>query len=211
MKLNLRAPISSSIAIAVGFLVLLGYFFDFGLLTALRRVFLQWAVILAAIAMMVGVANLFAVHWTKIKTWQAGSGYSLILLLSLLITLMVVGFFGPTGSWTLWLFNYIEVPIESSLMAILAIALAYASARLLRRRMNPFSAIFLFTALIVLLATVPILGIELPGLHGPDGIRSLITGIFTVAGARGILLGIVLGTVATALRIIMGIDRPYSE
>jgi hypothetical protein len=32
-----------------------------------------------------------------------------------------------------------------------------------------------------------------------------------MAGARGILLGVALGTVATGLRVLLGIDRPYSE
>jgi hypothetical protein len=30
-----------------------------------------------------------------------------------------------------------------------------------------------------------------------------------MAGARGILLGVALGTVATGLRILIGADRPY--
>ncbi len=29
------------------------------------------------------------------------------------------------------------------------------------------------------------------------------------AGARGILLGVALGSVTTGLRILMGVDRPY--
>jgi hypothetical protein len=31
-----------------------------------------------------------------------------------------------------------------------------------------------------------------------------------IAGARGILLGIALGSVTTGLRILLGADRPYS-
>jgi hypothetical protein len=31
-----------------------------------------------------------------------------------------------------------------------------------------------------------------------------------IAGARGILLGIALGSLTTGLRILMGADRPYS-
>ena len=32
-----------------------------------------------------------------------------------------------------------------------------------------------------------------------------------LAGTRGIILGVALGTVVTGLRLLMGIDRPYSE
>ena len=32
-----------------------------------------------------------------------------------------------------------------------------------------------------------------------------------VAGARGLLLGIALGAIATGLRVLLAIDRPYGE
>jgi len=78
---------------------------------------------------------------------------------------------------------------------------------LLRRRTNSFSVIFLVTALVVLLGTAPIylIGV-IPGL---SSIRNFIAQVLSVAGARGILLGVALGTIATGLRILMGTDRPY--
>jgi len=51
--------------------------------------------------------------------------------------------------------------------------------------------------------------VELPGLYGPQSLPSLLAGIPAVAGARGILFGVALGTVATGLRVLMGADRPY--
>jgi hypothetical protein len=197
------------VAIAVGLVVLLGYFVDFDLLAGLRRILLNWGVILAGVALIVGVANLFTVHWRKFTSSQPGAGYSLILVLSLVFTILTVGYFGPTASWSMWIFNYIQVPIESSLMAILAVTLAYASARLLRRRPDRFSLVFIGTVLVVLLGTAPLLGVELPGLYGPQSLRSLLVDIPAVAGTRGILFGVALGTVATGLRVLMGADRPY--
>jgi hypothetical protein len=94
-------------------------------------------------------------------------------------------------------------------MALLAVVLVYAAARLFRRRIDLFAVIFVISVLIVLIGSAPILGIEIPGLHGPDGVRSLLVQIPAVGGARGILLGVALGTIATGLRILMGADRPY--
>jgi hypothetical protein len=156
--------------------------------------------------MLVGIANLFYVHWRKMTAAQPSSIYSAVLLISLVITLSVIGWFGPAHEFSQWIFNYIQVPIESSLMAVLAIVLAYASARLLRRRLNVLSVIFVVTALVILITTTPLLGMEVPG-WGEFG--TWISQVPAVAGARGILFGVALGIIATGLRIFMGADRPY--
>jgi hypothetical protein len=206
---SILTAIVTAIAIAFGLIVLAGYFVQFPLLVILQRSLLQWAVILAAIALLVGIANLFAVHWRKASSTQKGNFYSALLVISLLITLGVAGYLGPTADWSLWLYNYIQIPVETSLMAILAVVLAYAGVRLLRRRLNVFSAIFIATGLLMLLGTAPLFGVVIPGLHGPFGIRAWIAQVPAVAGARGILLGVALGTIATGLRVLMGADRPF--
>jgi hypothetical protein len=206
-----RAPLSTAFAIVVGLVVLLSYFVELDLLASIRGLLLNWAMILAAVALLVGVANLFSVHWRKITSARPEGFYSGVLLLSLVATIVIAGYFGPTAPWSLWIFNHIQVPIESSLMAVLAVTLAFASARLLHRRLNWFSLIFVTTALIVLLGTAPLLGVEIPGLHGQQGLRSFIARIPAVAGARGLLLGVALGTVATGLRVLIGADRPYGS
>jgi hypothetical protein len=105
------------------------------------------------------------------------------------------------------LFNSIQIPVEGSLMAMLAVTLAVASIRLLRRKAGLFTYIFIGTAFLVLLGTAPIYGIgELPFFNQ---VRTWILGVLSVAGARGILLGVALGTVATGIRVLMGVDRPY--
>ena len=205
----MKAPISVAIAIALGLIILAGYFIPLPMLINLRNILVQWGLILASTALFIGVVNLFQVHWGKIKSGQPGSVYSIVLIGSLIVTLIVVGLFGPTGYWSLWIFNNIQLPVESSLMAILAVVLVYIVARLLRRRIDLFTVVFIIVVLIVLLGSAPIFGVEIPGLHGPNGLRSLIIQIPAVAGARGILLGVALGTIATGLRILMGADRPY--
>jgi sulfite exporter TauE/SafE len=100
------------------------------------------------------------------------------------------------------------LPVEASLMALLAITLTYASIRLLRRHLNLLSVIFLITAVLILLGTAPwpFLG-DVPFLS--NIIRPIVAQIPATAGARGILLGVALGTLTTGLRILFGADRPY--
>jgi hypothetical protein len=207
--MKIKVPVSVAIAISFGLVVLLGYFVRLPILITLRQVFVRWAIMLAAVALLVGVANLFVVHQRKASTAQKGAPYSIILLVSLLVTLLLGGIFGPNGTWPLWIFNYIQIPIETSLMAILAVILAFGATRLIGRRLNWFTVLFVGIALIMLLGTATLFGVQVPGLHGPDGLRSLIARIPTVAGGRGILLGVALGAIAAGLRVLMGADRPY--
>ncbi|HEX7973133.1 MAG TPA: hypothetical protein VF498_01885 [Anaerolineales bacterium] len=206
MKIKLTSPVSAAIAIAIGLIVLLGYFLNQELLVTLRVIFLRWAVILAAVSLLVGLINLASVHIRKITTGQSGSFYSAILILALALTILVAGYFGPTAPWSLWIFNNIQVPIESSLMALLAVILAYASARLLNRRLNLFTLVFVATVLVVLVGTAALPVLELPIL---SEVRAWIAQVPASGGARGILLGVALGTVATGLRVLIGADRPY--
>jgi hypothetical protein len=205
----MKLPIVASLAIGFGLVALLGYFLPIPLLVDLREVLMRWALIVAAVALVVGVANLFTVHLRRINQAESGGFYSAVLVLSLVLTAAVVAWQGPTGEWPLWVFQNIQMPLETSLMAVLAVSLVYAAARLLRRRLNGFTVLFLASALVALLGAAPLLGIEIPGLHGPDGLRALLVSIPAVGGARGLLLGVALGATAAGLRILLGADRPY--
>jgi hypothetical protein len=202
---------STAIAIAGGVLVLAGYFFaqkengQASLLTDIRLTLLNWAIILAGFAIFVGILNLAQVHFKKIQRKQKGSVYGLFLIISLAAAFLI-GLVRPGQMGVV--FTTVQLPVEASLMALLAVTLTYASIRLLRRRFNLLSVILLVTALLILLGTVPLpfLG-DVPGLS--DWVRPFIAQVMATAGARGILLGVALGTLTTGLRILFGADRPY--
>jgi hypothetical protein len=208
---SLNAVVSTALAIASGLIVLAGYFFvqtsngQASLLTDLRLTLLNWAIILAGFAVFIGIFNLFQVHFKKIQKKQKGSFYSLLLILSLAVS-FVFSLIKPIQMGIV--FTTVQLPVEASLMAMLAVTLTYASIRLLRRRLNLLSVIFLVTAVLILFATAPLpfLG-TIPGLS--DVFRPFVAQVLAAAGARGILLGVALGTLTTGIRILFGADRPY--
>lgn len=206
MKFSLKTPLLAVIAIGSGLIVLLGYFVTLPGLTDLRNLLLEWAVLLFAVALWVGVINLARVHWGKIRGRQPGAVYSLILLLTLLLTLLVVGLFGPDSKASVWIFDWIVMPVEASLMALLAVALVYMAARMFSRRLDIYTLIFVGTILFLMFSVFSLPGLQVPGLRE---LRSWFVHVWSLAGARGILLGVALGTIATGLRILMGGDRPY--
>ena len=207
MKPNFKAMIFGAFAVIPGGIILLGYFIKLPILFELRELFLEWTVILTAVAIFVGVINLISVHWQKMSTDAPGWIYSVILILSFLLTTLVVGFFQPASQWSLWIFNFIQIPIETSLLAILAIILIVAVARMVSERRNIFSLIFILTVFLILLGTITVPFIDLPAIKE---MRVWVVGVWATAGARGILLGVALGTIATGIRILLGTDRPYS-
>ena len=199
---------STAVAIATGVIVTVGYFFEgFPELFNLRLIFVQWAVLLASVALLVGMINLAMVHIRKVSAGGLNMVYSLVLVVSLIVTFGLGTFFGPDHAWPRWIFDNIQVPVEASLMAVLAIALAYASARVLHRRINILSIVFVATALIILLGSGSFLWGEIPLVS--DVFAPWLSRVPAAAGARGILIGVALGTIATGLRVLMGVDRPY--
>lgn len=219
MKFRFKSPVSVAIAISFGMVVLLGYFFGVDsagnptMLGILRDYFLRGAVVMSAVALIVGIINLATVHISKVK--EGDNAVLSILLLIILGLTTLIGLYDmlrmnidgePNFRLIQWIFDNVQIPIETSLMAVLCISLTYAAVRLIGKRMTVFSVIFVGTLLLLLLGAIPQITVKLP-LFGE--IRAWIIQVPAVGGARGILLGVALGTIATGIRVLMGIDRPY--
>jgi len=194
----------AAIAIASGLLVLVGYFLP--ALANVEMILLNWAMILAGAAMFLGIFNLISVHSEKIRRREKGNLYSALLLIAFLGTFFLGFILGPDNISMRILLNGIILPAEAMLMGLLAVTLLYAAIRLLRRRVNIMSVIFLISALLILIgtATLPLGNMPIFG-----ALRSWMTNVLAVGGARGILMGVVLGTLTTGLRVLFGMDRPY--
>ncbi len=204
--MTVRGVFSTSIAIASGLIVLLGALVPLEMLANLRTELLQWAVLIAGFAVLVGIINLLAVHLAKIRA-KKGSGYSLLLIVSLLASLVVAILSTPQGTGSRLLFDGIILPVEATLMALISVSLLYASMRLLRHRAGLLSIVFIATAVILLLGAAPLPFGEIGPLHYI--VSPFIEQVPAAAGARGILIGVALGALTTGLRILFGADRPY--
>jgi hypothetical protein len=197
--------VTAAIAIAIGLIVLLGFFFPIPSLMQLRLILTDWAVVIGAIAVLVGIFNLVSVQMEKIRLRQKGSVYGLILVFSLLGTFAYGVVFGVEAPLMQIAVDAVIMPVEAALMAILAVTLVYASIRLLRHRQDVTTVLFLAVAVLLLIAIMP-----KPFDNSlVDGFIVDLTGMFSRGGARGLLIGIALGTLLTGLRILFGVDRPY--
>ncbi len=166
----------------------------------------SWVAIVFAFALFLGFFNVVSVHVNRIKSTKPDAIYSIVLLVSLFITL-AVGLTGLNSTGTQFIFNYILQPLEATFFALLALFIATAAFRSFRIR-NLETFFFVLFAIIVLLGQVPLgiyLWAEFPV------IKDWILNVPTLAGVRGILLGVALGTIATGLRVLLGAERPYTD
>jgi hypothetical protein len=202
----MKSPFATAIAIGFGLVVLAGYFLQ-PLLSSLMSVLVGWAVILGAVAGLVGILNLLIVHWNKIRLGNKGYMYSIITVVAFIFTLLGGIILGPSNSQFTQVVTSVMLPIEASFMALLAITLAYTSIRLLRQRgINLLSVSFAISAVAFLLLNLGFLNIG--GSTVMSGVVEMMNRL-PMAGARGILLGVALGSLTAGLRILIGTDRPY--
>lgn len=202
--MSLRAPFSTAVAIGFGLLVLLGIFIPD--LADLRNRILNWAMLLAAMALLLGLLNLFQVHYQRIRANEK-SVYSIVLILAMVVTFIVTLLQGSDSAAAEWIFNYLVVPIETSLMAVLAISLTLAAARTFQHRTDLMNLVFIGTLLVLLLGAGPLFGLELP--YFTRVLSPYINNVLALGAMRGLLMGVALGTITTGVRILIGADRPY--
>ena len=172
----------------------------------------KWLQIIGGFALVLGVTSLFHLHAVKIRRKEAGWGYSVVLYAGMLGTiaagLMANGKeSSPDGATTAfgWVYNFMMVPLQGTMFAILAFFIASAAYRSFRARSRE-AAVLLIAAVIVMMGRVP-LGEYLIPISGD--VSQWILNVLNASVRRAILIGVSLGAVALSLKIIFGVERSY--
>ena len=196
------------IACGTGLTIMAGYFYQDRLAPVLGLL-IHWGISLVGLAGLIGIAYLVRMHFNRIARRQKGGFYSVIVLTAFLVTLILGFILTPNNPFYRdWVLN-IQVPVETSLLAILSVTLLYASLYLIRTRgWTPMSVGFLVGALISLILNLAVLPIQ-PGSMGELWVVFLRR--LPLAGLRGILIGMALGGLIVGLRVLLAVDRPYER
>lgn len=187
----------------VGMLMLIQYFTPNSWIEARYNNVLDWKQVVFGITLILGVVSLFIYHWKKIERRSEGWGYSVVTVAGLIFMIVAAIIFTPERGPYPWMFDHVQSPMQSTMFALLAFYVASASYRAFRAR-SFHAALLLIAGVVVMLGRVP-LG-EMMGLHH---ISSWILDYPNLAAKRGIMIGVGLGMVATAIKIIVGIERTY--
>jgi len=168
---------------------------------------LDWPPIIGAFALMLGVISLTRVSITKIKRKKEAWGYSIVTLIGL-FTMSAVGVVGyhypPLTRAFNWNFNNIMIPISATMFSLLAFFIASAAYRAFRAR-SVLATILLVAAIIVMMRFFPLGPLTSVVGRASDWILN----VPNLAAKRAILIGVGLGIVSTAMKVILGIERSY--
>jgi hypothetical protein len=204
-----RKYIPTLIAVITGIVVLFGYLFPVQPLTGIRDRLVEWATIVAAFAFLLGLLNVVQVHGRRLVRSRQGRFYSLALLIVVAASAIVTIWQGSSGEWPQRIFKYGISPLSASLAALVVFTMALAAFRLLRARRNIEALGFIVIVIVALAINTPLMGVERLPFFGI--IRDWLINVLGMAGMRGLLLGVALGTLITGLRVLLGVDRPHSE
>jgi hypothetical protein len=219
----LRDPkrlIATLIAGVAGLLVLIDFAGRVSPVDVLARTVVEWAALLAALALVVGLLSVTGGHIARVARRRPDWGYSLLLLGSMLLVIGAGTLYPlqrPDGTLTFpsslveqpvrLLFEALYQPLAASFLALLTFFSLSAALRAVRRRTAEALVIVLVAALVLAAAALP------PSLTSPALAESIgwAADYLALAGARGLLIGAALGAVIAGVRVLLGFDQPYLD
>lgn len=179
---------------------------------------LDWVQIIGIFALALGIWSLIHVSFEKVRHKKKDWQYAVILLAGL-FTIMFFGFFTKIGEhWEFrfltseglqsymfrHLFDYVITPGKATVFSLLAFYIASASYRAFRAR-NLLATLLLAAALVLMLRFSPIPGVS----EYIAKASNWLLNVPNLAAKRAIVIGIGLGMVATAMKVVLGIERGY--
>lgn len=217
------------IAIVVGYVLIVAFFIPATM--SWGETAADWFSILAGVAFILGGSNLMKVQLESISARRPGWGYAVVVLVSFLV-MLIAGLLKigvppevqyPSHAWSGkydagvsvlgWIFKFVYTPLTATMFASLAFYVASAAFRAFRAK-NFEAVLLLGTSFIVLLGNTAVARLTdgLPPQLSFLRIDQIVVNLMayvTTGVNRAILIGIAIGVAATALRVLVGIDRPY--
>lgn len=202
----LRDRLAIFTATAAGVFMTVQYFVSAPWMDATYRSILAWMQIIFACALIVGIGAVLKNHIVRIQKRPNERFYSAVLVVAVIV-MSALGFSGgiDQGSSFLWVFNHLQAPMQATVFSLLAFYVTSAAFRGFRAR-SVESTILIGAGLIVLIGRVPLGDLITPHLPAT---ADWIVNVPALAAKRAILIGIGLGMVATALKVVSGVERTY--
>lgn len=200
----LQKKIPLAIVFVFGILSIIQYFVPHPVSQAYYDTMLKWMIGVGSMAIFLALVSFIRHHQVRLKK-KEHAPYSAVALLSFLF-MTLVGFIGGIGPGTIFqkMFYYVQAPLQATMFSLLAYYMASASYRAFRAK--SFEATLLLVTAFVVMFSVTTFGNYVPGV---PKLLEWIMAVPNMASKRGIAIGVSLGSIATSLKIILGIERNW--
>ena len=201
MSVVLRRTIPSIVLAIVAIWMISDYFISFTPIKNGGSIILNFAVIVAAFAVALGGLSSLRFHVQTIIKRKTGSWeYSLVLVTALVI-MTITGMMGwldnPIFSY-LW--NQVTVPSQQTVYSLLMFYVTIAAYRAMRAS-SLQAAVFMFTAIAIMLMNGPFTQAIIPGI---TDLGNWILTVPQTGASRAYLIASNIGIVALFIRVILG-------
>lgn len=192
------------------------------LLDLMASTIVSWTAIIAACALLVGLLSVAGHHTFRIARRNTDWGYSLILIIAMLVVIIsgtVIGLTtGPNGDLGYVfpqslveqpvrdLFRAFDQPLASSFLGLLTFFSLSAALRAVRRRTADALVIIVIALVVLIIGALPTANIPFIGV----GVQWM-SDYLMLAGARALLIGAAIGAVIAGVRVLLGFDQPFLD
>jgi len=207
-----RSKIPLVIVFVLGFLMALQEFVPLDFAQNFKAFAEDWTILIGVFAMALGIWSLVRVSVDRVQRRAEGWPFAIVTLLGLacMVVFSIWGWVAGgienalSGYMFVHFFDHVVMPIQATMYSLLAFFIASAAYRAFRARSIPAS-LLLVAAVIVMLRVVYMGAVSPPINRFADWIIN----VPNLAAKRAILVGVGLGMTATALKVILGIERTY--
>jgi len=164
-----------------------------------------WGIIIGGFALGLGSVNLGRFHVVRIVK-RSSEWYNSVALLACMAAFAIAGMtVGPKNAGYAFYYNNFLAPMNTTLQGMTVFFVGSAAYRAFTVR-NAEAAILLFSAVVVILASIP-LGEQIWGQI--PAISKWLMDIPNMSGQRGILITSAIGSMAIGLRVMLGLERSH--
>ena len=201
----MRKELPMFIGVLAGLAVIFDRYFVLGRNLGLTATLDDWSVVMDGMMFAVGFINLTRLHYLNVKRRRAGFIYSIVLLVTMYGYLALALYETVDGKNATFIFDNVFRTMGSTMYGMIAFFISSAAYRAFRVRTRE-ATLMLVAAVLVMIGKAPV-GDAL--VAGWDPLAEWILNVINTGGMKGILLGAYLGAFATALRVLLGLERAH--